>query len=62
MPEANNYTYKKTDSICDGVCGEVSHSAPSLVPIPWLAIVRSAPHARRGVFLSAPRCLVAVDA
>jgi hypothetical protein len=32
MPEAGNYTYKKTDNICDGVRGEVSHSAP--VPRP----------------------------
>jgi hypothetical protein len=43
MSEAGNYAYKKTDIICDSVCGEVSHSVPSLVPIPWLALVRSAP-------------------
>jgi hypothetical protein len=42
MSEDGNYTYKKTDNICDGVCSEVSHSAPSFIPIPWLALVRSA--------------------
>jgi hypothetical protein len=62
MPEAGNYTYKKTDSICDGVCGEVSHSAPLPRPHSLARPCQICPTRRRGAFLSAPRCLVAVDA
>ena len=33
MPEAGHYGYKKTDGICDGVCGEVSPTRPSPIPL-----------------------------
>jgi hypothetical protein len=62
MPEAGNYAYKKTDSICDGVCGEVSHLAPFPRPPSLARPCQICPARRRGAFLSVPRCLVAADA
>jgi hypothetical protein len=62
MPEAENYVNKKIDSICDGVCGEVSHSAPLPHPHSLACPCQICPACRRGVFLSVPRCLIAVDA
>lgn len=32
MPEVGQYGYKKTDGICDSVCGEVSAPPPPLAP------------------------------
>jgi hypothetical protein len=62
MPEAGNYAYKKTDIICDGVCGEVSHSAPLPRPHSLACPCQIYPMCRRGAFLSVPRCLIAADA
>lgn len=36
MPEAGHYGYKKTDGICDGVCGEVSPTRPPSPLLPRL--------------------------
>jgi hypothetical protein len=56
MPEAGNYVYKKTDSICGGVCGEVSYSAPppSLVPSSPSRPCQICPARLRGAFLGLP--------
>lgn len=46
MPETGPYGHKKTDGICDGVCGEVSHyypPSPFPLPSPWPRRSRHAP-------------------
>jgi hypothetical protein len=62
MSEADNYAYKKTDNICDDMCGEVSHSAPLPHPHSLAGPCQICPARCRGAFLIAPYCLVAADA
>lgn len=72
MPEAGHYGYKKTDGICDGVCGEVSPTRPPhphppapftrlpSLPLPFCSQICAA--RRGGRFFGPPGRFYAADA